>query len=89
MAVRFLVILISSIMFYLVARLLMGFSSLSSQRRKQREQLGGEMVRDPICDTYVPKSRAIERKVNGQTVYFCSQECADAYDKKRAGSHPG
>jgi len=47
------------------------------------------MVKDPICETYVPKNRAIEKTFNGQTVYFCSQECADAYDKKRAGSHPG
>ncbi|HTN43772.1 MAG TPA: hypothetical protein VMN77_08240 [Nitrospiria bacterium] len=89
MALRFLVILISFIVLFLVARLLIGFSSLSSQRRKQRERMGGEMVKDPICDTYVPKSQAIEKNVNGQTVYFCGQGCADAYDKKRAGSQPG
>ena len=89
MAVRFLVILILFFLLYLVARLLLGFSSLSSQQQKRHEQLGGEMVKDPICETYVPKNRAIEKTFNGQTVYFCSQECADAYDKKRAGSHPG
>ncbi|MBI3597687.1 MAG: transcriptional regulator [Nitrospirae bacterium] len=80
---RFLVILILSFILYLVVRLLIGFSYLSSQRRKRQEQLGGEMVKDPICDTYVPKSRAIEKNVNGQTIYFCSQECIDAFFKKR------
>jgi YHS domain-containing protein len=84
--VRLLVTLILSFVVYLVARLLIGLSSLSNQRRKRREESGGEMVKDPICDTYVPKSRAIEKHLDGQTIYFCSQDCATAYDKKRAGS---
>jgi len=84
--VRLLVILILFFVIYLVARLLIGISSLSNQRRKQREESGGEMVKDPVCDTYVPKSGAIEKHVDGQSLYFCSQDCATAFDKKRAGS---
>lgn len=83
---RLLVILILSFVLYLVARLLFGFSSLSNSRRKQREASGGEMVQDPICDLYIPKSRAVKKHVDGQTIYFCSQDCATAYDQKIAGS---
>ena len=83
---RLLVTLILSFVFYLVARLLIGFSFRSNPHRKQREESGGEMVKDPMCDTYIPKSRAIEMHVDGQILYFCSHDCAIAYGRKRAGS---
>ena len=42
-------------------------------------KLGGELVRDPQCGTYVTKTRAFVETVKGETVYFCSQTCRDAY----------
>jgi uncharacterized protein len=41
----------------------------------QSNDSGEEMVFDPQCRSYVPKSDAIEK--SGQ--YFCSQECARIY----------
>jgi uncharacterized protein len=79
---RLLTTLLLLFVIYLAVKMLIGFTYLSSQRRKRREQLGGEMVRDPVCETYVPKATAIEKKMNGETVYFCSQTCAEAYLKK-------
>lgn len=38
-------------------------------------QLGEAMVLDPQCQTYVPKSAALEREGK----YFCSEECAQRY----------
>jgi uncharacterized protein len=81
--VRLLVILFMSFVLYLVVKVLIGFTFLSSQRRKRREELGGEMVQDPVCQTYVPKTTAIAKNVSGQTIYFCSQKCADAFFKER------
>ena len=43
---------------------------------------GAEMVRDPNCRTYIVKDRALARRVNGSTSYFCSQACADEYARK-------
>ena len=42
-------------------------------------KLGGELVRDPQCGTYVPKARAFADTVKGEPVYFCSAACRDAY----------
>ena len=42
---------------------------------------GEEMVRDPQCSTYVPRGRALARRIAGRTVYFCSAGCADAYER--------
>ncbi|MBI4636880.1 MAG: hypothetical protein HY727_11075 [Candidatus Rokubacteria bacterium] len=35
-----------------------------------------ELVKDPVCQTYVVRSRALSRQDAGQTRYFCSAECA-------------
>jgi len=43
---------------------------------------GGELVRDPHCGTYVPKTRAIAVSAGRETVYFCSAACRDAYRAK-------
>ena len=83
---RLLIILFLFFILYLVLKVLIGFSYLSRQRRKQREEMGGEMVQDPVCETYIPKGRAIEKNAGGQTVYFCSQQCMNAFFEKRRAS---
>jgi len=80
--VRFLVILFLLFVLYLMVKVFIGLTFLSRGQRKRQEELGGEMVQDPVCETYIPRSRAIEKKVGGQTVYFCSPECVEAYLKK-------
>ena len=35
-----------------------------------------ELVKDPVCQTYVLRSRAVTREAGGTTHYFCSRECA-------------
>ncbi len=43
---------------------------------------GEEMVQDPQCLTYVVKGRAVTRRAGGRTRYFCSDACADAYERR-------
>jgi YHS domain-containing protein len=38
-----------------------------------------ELVKDPVCQTYVVMSRAVRSEAGGATVHFCSRECADRY----------
>lgn len=38
-----------------------------------------ELVKDPVCHTYVVRSRAVSRTAAGQPLYFCSAECARRY----------
>lgn len=35
------------------------------------------LVRDRVCNTFVPKSRALRAVVAGQEEYFCSAACRD------------
>jgi YHS domain-containing protein len=40
---------------------------------------GGELKKDPVCGTYVSAALSVTRKVNGEMVHFCSNECRDKY----------
>jgi YHS domain-containing protein len=35
-----------------------------------------ELVKDPVCNTYVARSRAVRRADASGLHYFCSNECA-------------
>jgi hypothetical protein len=51
---------------------------------KPLERIGGTLVRDPQCGTYVPESRAIRIGTGDQVQYFCSTTCRDAYSGRQA-----
>jgi uncharacterized protein len=43
-----------------------------------------EMVRDPYCHTYLPRSQAIRRKIRGQEHFFCSPGCLEKFLARRS-----
>ena len=40
-----------------------------------RSARAGALVRDRVCNTFLPRERAIELSGSGQTHYFCSEDC--------------
>ncbi len=44
---------------------------------KPRSRLQGDLVRDRICNTYVPRDRALSARVAGHEEHFCSATCRD------------
>jgi YHS domain-containing protein len=40
---------------------------------------GGELRKDPVCGTYVSADTSVTKRINGQTVHFCSPTCRDKY----------
>jgi uncharacterized protein len=52
-------------------------------RARAQERIGGELVRDPNCGTYIPKVGALVVGSGDTAQYFCSTECRDAYEKVR------
>ena len=49
---------------------------LAGPRRPPAPALPDELVKDPVCHTYVARSRAVRGESHGAPVYFCSQACA-------------
>ena len=40
---------------------------------------GGQLVRDRVCNTFVPKDSALSLSEAGRVHFFCSQECRQRY----------
>ncbi len=53
-----------------------------SEDRQRGRLMGEDMVLDPECRTYVPKRRAVTRRIGGVPCFFCSEACAKAYQEK-------
>ncbi|HEY6128566.1 MAG TPA: hypothetical protein VIW23_10325 [Candidatus Acidoferrum sp.] len=41
---------------------------------------GRPLVRDPVCGIHMAKELALPLSTNGETQYFCSQECRAKYE---------
>ncbi|HDL89654.1 MAG TPA: YHS domain-containing protein [Thermodesulforhabdus norvegica] len=66
-----------------------GVARKSVQDRKvpPREELeGAELVQDPQCGIYFVKDKAVTARIDGVTYYFCSEDCKEAFIRKRSGS---
>ena len=91
---RFLIQILALLIFFVVARKVITFllrtvmgSFQATYRqppqpdRRNDELLAsaGELHKDPVCGTFVPGTSHFTRKVEGQTVYFCSEECRERF----------
>lgn len=38
-----------------------------------------ELVKDPVCQTYIVRSRAVSRQTAAGPRYFCSPDCASRF----------
>jgi hypothetical protein len=47
---------------------------------------GVEMVRDRVCNTFLPRERAVTAIVGGREMHFCSAACRDRALALPAGS---
>jgi YHS domain-containing protein len=80
---RFLALAIVGLLVYLVLRatvnaFLAGFRGQSRQVPARRAGTD-ELVKDPVCETYIPRRKAITRGSGPEARYFCSAACADRY----------
>ena len=57
---------------------------VKAYRVDDKPSAGEDLVQDPFCRTYVPKSQAYVREIEGRQQFFCSRECCEKYlsDKK-------
>lgn len=58
------------------------FRPLSGSRKdlpREKTSRGEDMVRDPQCGLFIPKGDAVEKVIRGESLYFCSKKCRDAF----------
>ena len=81
--VRFLAFAVVAFLLFLIIRASV-YSFLGGLRgviRPGPTRRGGldELVKDPVCETYIPRRKAISRGSGPALRYFCSAVCADKY----------
>jgi len=75
---KFLIIAVAGFILY---KLLVNDRTKKQQNQKKNKQdpkqagKTGEMVKDPICGTYVPFDSDIRVRKDGQVYTFCSYDC--------------
>ena len=76
-------LLIFAFLAYVLYRVIKGVLS-SGRRPVSRNERGAidEMIQDPFCKTYIPLRDALRRTIDGKEYFFCSQECADKFEKE-------
>ncbi len=78
--IRFVAVaLLGVLIFFLLRAVIAGF--LGGLRGTARAGSGprairNDLVKDPVCETYVPRRTAIARTAGPATYYFCSPACA-------------
>ena len=77
---RFVALAVLACLIYLllratVAGFLAGLRGVGRAGRSVRE-LRNDLVKDPVCETYVPRRTAVARTAGSATYYFCSPACA-------------
>lgn len=78
-------IIIFVIIGFILFKLIMGDrkKKMADKAKKNENQVqSGEMVKDPICGTYVPSDNDIRIKKGNKVYHFCSYECRDAFLEK-------
>lgn len=81
--VRLLRVVLALLVVRLVLRAVAGFLRSRSAAREapappaQPDPQGTELVRDRICNTFLPKARAVRGTIGGHEELFCSAACRD------------
>jgi len=81
--VYLLYVLIVLLIVRMVSRSLAGLFGAGNDVRRSRAttrptaRKAEDLVRDPVCHTYIPRSRALTAVVGGREEYYCSKACRE------------
>ena len=86
MLFRFLLIFLAVLVAYrAVRRLLLPGQGKGEVRGPEQDVIHkGEMVRDPVCGTYVPRQGSLSLAAGAEEHFFCSAECRDEFRRGNA-----
>ena len=66
---------------YIIYLLVRFFQNINKKSKSYRapKRLSGIMVKDEVCNTYLPKEDAIRENIGGKEYFFCSEECRQKF----------
>ena len=78
--------LIAAVAVRMAWKFVSGLLEGAAERPRVPPRQGAMLVRDPVCGTYVDRSRAVSARGGGVVRYFCSEDCRATYRRGRRGS---
>lgn len=74
-------LILYGLLFYIAYQLIRFFRVLGKAKKTSptARRSSGLMVKDEICNTYLPKEEAIKEVFDGKEYYFCSNECRQKF----------
>ena len=76
------------LLYYLIKGWISPSKSRQMDPSRGNRELESEMVKDPHCQTYIPKNSAIRARIDGRDYYFCSRQCVKRF-KGKMEENPG
>jgi YHS domain-containing protein len=79
--VRLLLLALVAVLVFLILRAAFaGFlAGVRGETRRRPRSQREDLVKDPVCETYVPRRTAVARRTSVATYYFCSADCATKF----------
>ncbi len=86
----FLRLIFYAIVFYVAYKIIRLFQNPGKKSgpapAQDAKRIQGVMVKDEICNTYVPREEALREVREGKEHFFCSAECRRKFiEQKKAG----
>ncbi|MBD3413919.1 MAG: YHS domain-containing protein [Candidatus Aminicenantes bacterium] len=82
-------IILYALVAYFIYIIVKSYQSLKQSKKGRRRPSSKPsiMVKDPACNTYLPKEDALKETYKGKDYFFCSAECRDRFyeTKKKKG----
>lgn len=76
-------LIIIGILLYIGYLLIKGSSSkkkkVEGEQKDEPSSLSDVLVEDPVCKKLVPRQQAKSLEHEGETIYFCSDECCNEF----------
>lgn len=70
------------LLFYIIYQVIKFFQAAKKIKAKQKKPSASSsqiMVKDEVCQTYLPQDEALSLTYKGQTHYFCSEKCRQKF----------
>ncbi|MFQ6038940.1 MAG: hypothetical protein ACE5LV_10030 [Candidatus Aminicenantales bacterium] len=79
-------IILYALLAYLVYVFIRAYRMITQRprRRPQVNRTSGIMVKDDVCNTYLPVEEALKETVGEKVHYFCSRECRQKFLESRS-----
>lgn len=76
MLLRLIFLFLLLYLIFLVVRFFQSLGQAPQKNRRPPDSLPKKtMVKDEVCNTYIPEDEALKVSHQGQVYYFCSEEC--------------